>query len=72
MEDAVNASAARGGSQVVLAGAGYAGSTFALLLMAKLRNRPEMELTILLPAWASLSGPVPPSDVQADGQITVN
>jgi NADH:ubiquinone reductase (H+-translocating) len=47
MENAVNASAAGGGGQIVVAGAGYAGLHVALRLAARLRNRPEVELTLV-------------------------
>ena len=47
MENAVNASTARGSGQIVVAGAGYAGLHVALRLTAKLRNNPEMELTLV-------------------------
>ena len=47
MEDAVSASAAGSGGQIVIAGAGYAGLHVALRLTAKLRNSPEMELTLV-------------------------
>jgi NADH:quinone reductase (non-electrogenic) len=47
MEDAVNASTAGDSGQIVVAGAGYAGLHVALRLTAKLRNHPEMELTLV-------------------------
>ncbi|HEY7014762.1 MAG TPA: NAD(P)/FAD-dependent oxidoreductase [Streptosporangiaceae bacterium] len=47
MEDAANASAAGGSGQIVIAGAGYAGLHVALRLTAKLRNNPQMELTLV-------------------------
>ena len=47
MEDAVNASTAGSSGQIVVAGAGYAGLHVALRLAAKLRNHPEMELTLV-------------------------
>jgi NADH dehydrogenase FAD-containing subunit len=46
-EDAVNVSTAGSGGQIVIAGAGYAGLHVALRLTAKLRNNPEMELTLV-------------------------
>jgi NADH:ubiquinone reductase (H+-translocating) len=47
MEDAVNASTAESGGQIVVAGAGYAGLHIALRLTARLRNRPETTLTLI-------------------------
>jgi NADH dehydrogenase len=47
MEDAVNASTAASSRQIVIAGAGYAGLHVALRLTAKLRNHPEVELTLV-------------------------
>jgi NADH:quinone reductase (non-electrogenic) len=47
MEDAVNASSAGGGGQIVIAGAGYAGLHVALRLTAKLRNHSETMLTLV-------------------------
>src|SRR5262245_28382294 len=47
MENAVNASAAGGSGQIVVAGAGYAGLHVALRLTAKLRNHPAVELTLV-------------------------
>jgi len=47
MENAVNASTAGSGGQIVVAGAGYAGLHVTLRLTAKLRNHPEMELTLV-------------------------
>jgi len=47
MEDAVNGSAAGGSGPIVVAGAGYAGLHVALRLTARLRNRPEIELTLV-------------------------
>jgi NADH:ubiquinone reductase (H+-translocating) len=47
VENAVNASTAGGSGQIVVAGAGYAGLHVALRLTAKLRNNPEMELTLV-------------------------
>jgi NADH dehydrogenase len=47
MEDTVNASTGGGSDPVVVAGAGYAGLHVALRLMAKLRNHPMMELTLV-------------------------
>jgi NADH dehydrogenase len=47
MEDAVNESTARGSGPIVVAGAGYAGLHVALRLSAKLRNNPQMELTLV-------------------------
>jgi hypothetical protein len=44
--DAVNVSTA-GGGQIVVAGAGYAGLHVALRLMAKLRDNPKIELTLV-------------------------
>jgi NADH dehydrogenase FAD-containing subunit len=40
MENAVNASTAGSGGQIVVAGAGYAGLHVTLRLTAKLRNHP--------------------------------
>jgi NADH:ubiquinone reductase (H+-translocating) len=47
VEDAVDASAAGSSGQIVVAGAGYAGLHVALRLTARLRSRPEMELTLV-------------------------
>src|SRR5512135_926862 len=47
MENAVNAATAGSGSQIVVAGAGYAGLHVALRLTAKLRNHPETMLTLV-------------------------
>jgi NADH:ubiquinone reductase (H+-translocating) len=47
MEDAVNASIAGSSGQIVVAGAGYAGLHVALRLTAKLRNHPEVMLTLV-------------------------
>src|SRR6266581_8595229 len=47
MENAVSASTAEGGGQIVVAGAGYAGLHVALRLTAKLRNNPVLELTLV-------------------------
>ena len=47
MENAVNASTAGSSGQIVVAGAGYAGLHVALRLTAKLRNNPEVELTLV-------------------------
>jgi NADH:quinone reductase (non-electrogenic) len=47
MEDAVSASNSGSSGQVVIAGAGYAGLHVALRLTAKLRDHPEMELTLV-------------------------
>src|SRR6516225_2285903 len=47
MEDVVNASTPGGSGQIVVAGAGYAGLHVALRLTAKLRNNPEVELTLV-------------------------
>jgi NADH:quinone reductase (non-electrogenic) len=47
MENAVNASTAGSSGQIVVAGAGYAGLHVALRLMAKLRNHPQMSLTLV-------------------------
>ena len=43
----MNVSTAGSGGQIVIAGAGYAGLHVALRLTAKLRNNPEMELTLV-------------------------
>jgi NADH dehydrogenase len=43
----VNASPADGSGQIVVAGAGYAGLHAALRLTAKLRNHPQVELTLV-------------------------
>jgi len=43
----VNVSTVGSGGQIVIAGAGYAGLHVALRLTAKLRNNPEMELTLV-------------------------
>jgi NADH dehydrogenase len=47
MEDATTASTAGNGSQIVIAGAGYAGLHVALRLTAKLRKNPAVELTLV-------------------------
>src|SRR4029077_11176147 len=47
MENAVNASTAGSGGQIVVAGAGYAGLHVTLRLTAKLRDHPEVELTLV-------------------------
>jgi NADH dehydrogenase len=47
MEDAVNAPTAGSGGQIVIAGAGYAGLHVALRLTARLRNHPQVELTLV-------------------------
>jgi NADH:quinone reductase (non-electrogenic) len=47
MANAVNASAAESGGQIVVAGAGYAGLHTALRLTAKLRNHGETTLTLI-------------------------
>jgi NADH:quinone reductase (non-electrogenic) len=47
MEDAVNASTAGSGGQIVIAGAGYAGLHVALRLAARLRDKPAVELTLV-------------------------
>jgi NADH dehydrogenase len=47
MEDAVNASTSGSGVRIVVAGAGYAGLHVTLRLMAKLRNNPHIELTLI-------------------------
>ena len=47
MEDAVPASNSGSSGQIVVAGAGYAGLHVALRLTARLRNHPEMELTLV-------------------------
>jgi NADH dehydrogenase len=47
MEDAVSASTAGSSGQIVVAGAGYAGLHVALRLTAKLRNNPNIELTLV-------------------------
>src|SRR5438874_11392506 len=47
MENAMNASTAGSGGQIVIAGAGYAGLHVALRLTARLRNHPKMELTLV-------------------------
>ena len=47
MEDAVTASTAGSGDQIVIAGAGYAGLHVALRLTAKLRHHPAVELTLV-------------------------
>src|SRR5215472_16641820 len=47
MEDAVTVPTAAGGGPIVIAGAGYAGLHVALRLAAKLRNHPEVELTLV-------------------------
>src|SRR4249919_1707127 len=46
-ENAVNASTAGSSGQIVVAGAGYAGLHVTLRLTAKLRNHPEVELTLV-------------------------
>ncbi len=45
--NAVNASTGGSGGQIVVAGAGYAGLHVTLRLTAKLRNHPEVELTLV-------------------------
>jgi NADH:quinone reductase (non-electrogenic) len=47
MENAVDESSAGGSGQIVIAGAGYAGLHVALRLTSKLRNNPEIELTLV-------------------------
>ena len=47
MENTVNAGTAGSSSQIVVAGAGYAGLHVALRLTAKLRNDPTIELTLV-------------------------
>ena len=47
MENAVSASSAGRGGRIVVAGAGYAGLHVALRMTAKLRNHPEIELTLV-------------------------
>jgi len=47
MENAVNASTAGSGGQIVVAGAGYAGLHVTLRLTAKLRDHPEVELILV-------------------------
>ena len=47
MEDAVPASNSGSSGQIVVAGAGYAGLHVALRLTARLRDHPEMELTLV-------------------------
>jgi NADH:quinone reductase (non-electrogenic) len=47
MGDAVNASTAGSGGQIVIAGAGYAGLHVALRLTAKLRHHPKTMLTLV-------------------------
>ena len=47
MEDAVNVSTAGSISQVVVAGAGYAGLHVVLRLTAKLRSHPSLGLTLV-------------------------
>ena len=47
MENAMNATNAGSGGQIVVAGAGYAGLHVALRLTAKLRSHPEVELTLV-------------------------
>jgi NADH dehydrogenase len=47
MEDAVNASTAGRGGQIVIAGAGYAGLHVALRLAARQRSNPAVELTLV-------------------------
>jgi NADH dehydrogenase len=46
-ENAVNASTAGSSGQIVVAGAGYAGLHVTLRLTAKLRNHPEVKLTLV-------------------------
>jgi NADH:ubiquinone reductase (H+-translocating) len=45
--DNLNASAARGSGQIVIAGAGYAGLHVTLRLTARQRNNPELQLTLV-------------------------
>jgi len=47
VENPVNAATSGSGGQIVVAGAGYAGLHVALRLTAKLRDHPEMELTLV-------------------------
>src|SRR5215475_15703564 len=47
LENAVNASTAGSGGQIVVAGAGYAGLHVTLRLTAKLRHHPEVELILV-------------------------
>src|SRR5882672_7226611 len=47
MEKAVNTPTVGSSSQIVVAGAGYAGLHVTLRLTAKLRNHPEVELTLV-------------------------
>src|SRR5262245_46745762 len=47
VENAVNASAAGGSGQIVVAGAGYSGLHVALRLTARLRDNPEVELILV-------------------------
>jgi NADH:ubiquinone reductase (H+-translocating) len=47
VEKTVNASAAGSSGQIVVAGAGYAGLHVALRLTARLRNHPQVELTLV-------------------------
>src|SRR4029077_9272963 len=47
MEKAVNTPTVGSSGQIVIAGAGYAGLHVALRLTARLRNRPELELTVV-------------------------
>jgi NADH:quinone reductase (non-electrogenic) len=47
MEKAVNIPTVGSGGQIVVAGAGYAGLHVALRLTARLRNNPELELTLV-------------------------
>jgi NADH:quinone reductase (non-electrogenic) len=47
MEDAVSASTAGSGGQIVVAGAGYAGLHVALRLTSRLRDHPAVELTLV-------------------------
>ena len=47
MEDAVNVSTAGDSSEIVVAGAGYAGLHVALRLTPKLRNNPGVKLTLV-------------------------
>jgi len=47
MNDALNGPTAGGSGPIVVAGAGYAGLHVALRLAAKLRNHPEIELTLI-------------------------
>jgi NADH dehydrogenase len=47
MEDAMSASTAGSGGQIVIAGAGYAGLHVALRLTSRLRDHPAVELTLV-------------------------